>query len=91
MNRENLIKKIVKDTDISVIMVSTIFDSIFVNITEELLNDGDVSIPKFGKFSLTHRDARDGINPATKEVIEIEPRRYLRFKAKAFLRDALNK
>ena len=44
----------------------------------------------FGTFSVTERPAREGVNPLTKEKIQIEAKKSAKFKAGAELADALN-
>ena len=44
----------------------------------------------FGTFSVSERPAREGINPATKEKIQIAAKKVAKFKAGAELADALN-
>ena len=45
----------------------------------------------FGTFSINERPAREGINPATKEKIQIAAKKVAKFKAGTELADALNK
>lgn len=55
------------------------------------LKEGDkVAILGFGTFSVNERPAREGINPATKEKIQIAAKKVAKFKAGAELADALN-
>jgi DNA-binding protein HU-beta len=50
-------------------------------ITEELAGGGEVSLPGFGKFSVAHRKARQGRNPATGEAIQIAASKAPKFSA----------
>ena len=55
------------------------------------LKEGDkVAILGFGTFSVSERPAREGINPATKEKIQIAAKKVAKFKAGAELADAIN-
>ena len=50
------------------------------------LKEGDkVAILGFGTFAVTERPARTGINPATKEKIQIEAKKVIKFKPGAEL------
>ncbi len=50
------------------------------------LKEGDkVAILGFGTFSVNERPAREGINPATKEKIQIAAKKVVKFKAGAEL------
>lgn len=54
------------------------------------LKAGDkVALIGFGTFAVTERPARTGINPATKEKIQIEAKKVIKFKAGAELADAV--
>lgn len=63
---------------------------IFDQIKATLVQDGTVDINGFGKFSVSERAARTGVNPATKEKIEIAASKSAKFKASKTLKDALN-
>ena len=44
----------------------------------------------FGTFSVNERPAREGINPATKEKIQIAAKKVIKFKPGTELNDAIN-
>ena len=46
-------------------------ETVFTEIAKALAEGNTVEISGFGKFEVTERSARTGINPATKEKIEI--------------------
>ena len=55
------------------------------------LKEGDkVTILGFGTFSVNERPAREGINPATKEKIQIAAKKVVKFKAGAELAAGVN-
>ena len=55
------------------------------------LKEGDkVAILGFGTFSVNERPAREGINPATKEKIQIAAKKVVNFKAGAELAAGVN-
>lgn len=57
-----------------------------LNAVAEALKGGDkVALLGFGTFAVTERPARTGINPATKEKIEIAAKKVIKFKAGAEL------
>ena len=62
----------------------------FTATVEEALKGGDkVQLVGFGTFEVRHRDARTGINPSTKESIEIPAANVPAFKAGQALKDSL--
>ena len=63
----------------------------FVESVEEALKAGDkVQLVGFGTFEVKERPARTGLNPQTKEKIEIAASKAPTFKAGKALKDALN-
>jgi DNA-binding protein HU-beta len=66
------------------------FDA-FVDFISDACERGErCTIPGLGSFSVTHRNAREGRNPRTKEKITIPASKNVRFKAGKDLRDSLN-
>lgn len=63
--------------------------SVFDTIADTLKNDGTVDVFGFGKFTLAQRSARTGINPMTKEKIEIPASKSVKFKPAKTLKDAV--
>lgn len=64
----------------------------FTDTIVETLQKGDkVSLVGFGTFDVRHRAARQGLNPRTKEPIEIKASDAPAFKAGKAFKDALNK
>ncbi len=66
-----------------------VVNEVFAEITETLADGGEISISGFGKFEVKTRPARTGINPATKETIEIPESKAPAFKASKALKEAV--
>ncbi len=66
------------------------FDAIFGHIQETLAGGDKVQIAGFGTFQVSHRAARKGRNPKTKEPIQIPASKSVRFKPGKQLKDAVN-
>ena len=91
MNKTELIDKIAAGAGISKADSKKALDAT-VNALKEALIAGDkIQQVGFGTFSVNERPAREGINPATKEKIQIAAKKVAKFKAGAELADALNK
>ncbi len=67
------------------------FDAVFEAISGSLVDGDRVGIPGFGSFSISHRAARTGINPATRQPIQIAASNGVKFKPGKELKDAVNK
>ena len=91
MNKTELIDKIAAGAGISKADSKKALDAT-VNALKEALIAGDkLQLVGFGTFSINERPAREGINPATKEKIQIAAKKVAKFKAGAELADAINK
>jgi DNA-binding protein HU-beta len=63
----------------------------FVGYISEACQSGErCAIPGLGSFTVSHRKAREGRNPRTKEKIAIPASKNVRFKAGKDLRDVMN-
>jgi DNA-binding protein HU-beta len=89
MNKSELINSLSEETTFSKKDVSRVLDSL-TRIIERTLKKGEkVSITGFGSFWLSRRPARKGINPATKERINLPEVNVPRFKAGKNLREVV--
>ena len=62
-----------------------------LNAISGALKEGDkVAILGFGTFSLNERPAREGIDPSTKQKIQIAAKKVIKFKAGAELAASVN-
>jgi len=59
-------------------------------VTEELAKGGKVQLVGFGTFDVHDRQAREGINPRTREPMQIPASKAPRFKVGKALKDAVN-
>jgi len=66
------------------------FDVAFETIKAQLQTGNRVQIQGFGSFSISHRAARTGRNPATGATIQIAASNNVKFKAGKELKEAVN-
>lgn len=71
LNKNDLAKKVREEYRCTGKDCKQIVSDIFEEIAKNLADGKDVSINGFGKFEVRERAARKGINPATKEEIDI--------------------
>ncbi|HMS73084.1 MAG TPA: HU family DNA-binding protein [Baekduia sp.] len=64
-------------------------DAMLDVIEETLARGADITIPGFGKFHVTDRSARQGVNPRTGEPIQIAASRVPKFTAGSGLKKAV--
>jgi DNA-binding protein HU-beta len=65
-------------------------DAALETIPDALQRGSDVAFTGFGKFSVSERSARQGVNPATGEKIQIAASRVPKFTAGSQLKSAIN-
>ena len=90
MNKTELIEKIAAGSGLTKTDAKKALDATVEAIKETLIAGDKIALVGFGTFSVNERPAREGINPATKEKIQIEAKKVAKFKAGAELADALN-
>lgn len=71
INKEILVDMVADKTGMAKKDIEIVVDNIVDVIMDALHQDRKVTIASFGTFKVTHRAAREGINPQTKERIMI--------------------
>ena len=90
MNKSELVNAIAAGAGLSKADAKKALDVTLSAIADALKKEEKVALLGLGNFAVTERPARTGINPATKEKIEIAAKKVIKFKAGAELADALN-
>ena len=90
MNKTELIEKIAAGSGLPKTEAKKALDATVAAIQEALVAGDKVALVGFGTFSVGERPAREGINPLTKEKIQIAAKKVAKFKPVAELADALN-
>ena len=90
MNKGDLISAVAASTGSSKADAGRAIDAVTSAIAGELGSGGSVSLVGFGTFSVSHRAARMGRNPATGEAIQINASNVPKFKAGKALKAACN-
>ena len=90
MNKTELIASVAQKSDLTKKDAEKAVKAVFEAITESLIEGDKVQIIGFGTFEVRQRKAREGRNPRTKEVIQIESSKTPTFKAGKQLKDLVN-
>lgn len=90
MNRNELAQQVAEQAGIEKSQATKAVDAVFETVAGELQNGGEVSVSGFGKFSVSDRAARQGVNPATGEKIQIKASKAAKFSAASGLKTKLN-
>ena len=90
MNKTELIDKIAEGAGLTKADAKKALEATTAAIMDALVAGDKVALIGFGTFSVNERPAREGINPATKQKIQIAAKKVAKFKAGADLDEALN-
>lgn len=89
MNKTELVNAIAAAAGLSKADSKKALDATLDAIAGALKADDKVALLGFGTFAVSERPAREGINPATKEKIQIAAKKIVKFKAGTELADAV--
>jgi DNA-binding protein HU-beta len=91
MNKQAVVDAVADKTGLSKKDSEMAVAAVLEIITDELQGKGTVAFTGFGTFSTSDRKARQGVNPATGEKIQIAATTVPKFKAGKSLKDAVKK
>lgn len=89
MNKAELTAEVAGKTGMTQSQAGEALEATLQAIEGALARGGEVNITGFGKFSVAHRGARQGRNPATGETIQIGPSKSPKFSAGAKFKKAV--
>lgn len=89
MNKTEMIKVVANKTGYTQKDVAAVVDAMVATVVDTVASGDDVRIAGFGTFGVTERAAREGINPQTKEKIQIAATKSPKFKASSSFKDAV--
>ncbi|RCL03680.1 MAG: DNA-binding protein HU-beta [Candidatus Tokpelaia sp. JSC161] len=90
MNKKELVTSIAEKVGLSKIQAGLVIDAFISSVIATLKEGGSVRIPGFGSFEVMRREASKGVNPLTREVIDIPARNVPKFKPGNFLKESVN-
>ena len=91
MNKTELIEKIAAGAEITKADAKKALEATVAAIKDALAEGDKVQLVGFGTFAISEKPAREGINPSSKEKIQIPAKKVAKFKAGAELAAAVNK
>lgn len=89
VNKDALVDAIASKNDLSKKDVENVIETLLEKITEEIRTGNKVTLTGFGTFRVSARAAREGINPQTKEKIQIPAMTVPKFTAGKALKEAV--
>jgi DNA-binding protein HU-beta len=89
VGKDDLVRDVAERSGLSGADAKRALDAALKAIEEQLSSGNEVRLTGFGKFSVSHRDARTGRNPQTGETMQIAAKKVPRFSAGAELKKAV--
>jgi DNA-binding protein HU-beta len=89
MNKTEFINAVAEKSGLSKIDAKKAVEAFVETVSNELKEGGKVTLLGFGSFSVAEKSARKGVNPKTKQPIEIPARKSVKFKAGAELTELI--
>lgn len=89
MNKSELISAVAAEAGLSKVDAKKAIEAFVSTVTNTLASGDKVALIGFGTFSVTEKSARTGINPATKQAINIPAKKVAKFKAGAELNNKI--
>ncbi|MGA2319506.1 MAG: HU family DNA-binding protein [Solirubrobacteraceae bacterium] len=90
MTKNELAEQVAERTGLPASQARELVDTTIELVSDELAAGGEVALAGFGKFSVSHRAAREGRNPSTGETIKIAASKAAKFSAASALKKRLN-
>lgn len=89
MNKDALVTEIAGKTELSKKDIELVVDTMTEVITKAIKGERKVTLTGFGTFRTSKRASREGINPQTKEKIQIPAMTVPKFTAGKALKEAV--
>ncbi len=89
MNKAEFVDKLAEKGKTTKKMATEAIELVFSTIGEALVNGDEIAVPGFGKFSVVVRKARSGLNPQTKQKINIPETKAAKFIAAKALKESI--
>lgn len=89
MNKTEFINAVAEKSGLNKVDAKKAVEAFVETVSSELKEGGKVALLGFGSFSVAEKSARKGVNPKTKQPIEIPARKSVKFKAGAELTEII--
>ena len=90
LTKADMVDHIVKQMGLTRQQGRLIVDSFFTELSDSLIGGKEVKLSGFGNFELKDKKRRPGRNPKTGELVPVQARRVVTFKAGQKFRQLVN-
>jgi DNA-binding protein HU-beta len=89
MTQSEVINHFAEKTGLKRAQIKELFDELANLASTEVKDNGEFTLPGFGKLVRSERKAREGRNPATGETIQIPAKTTLKFRVGKGMKDSI--
>ena len=89
MNKTEFVAEVAEKAQLTKKDAAAAVEAVLDTLTEQMKKKEDVAFVGFGTFKVNHREAREGINPRTKEKVMYPAKDVPLFKPGKALKDAV--
>ncbi|MDX1535329.1 MAG: HU family DNA-binding protein [Candidatus Spechtbacterales bacterium] len=89
MTKDELLDSLANKAGVTKKDANEVLNAFTDTVTDALVKGDTVTLTGFGTFSVSHRKARQGVNPATGEKLQIPAMDVPKFKAGKTLKEAV--
>ena len=89
MTQTEIVSALAEKTGLTKAQTKDFFNAMSDLATSEVRNNGEFTIPGFGKLVKAHRKAREGRNPATGATIKIPAKTTVKFRVGKAMKDSV--
>ncbi len=89
VNRTQLVEALAEDAGVSKTQAERFVTSFIAVVTKHLKKGADINITGFGSFKKVKRNARNGVNPKTRQPLKIAATNSVSFKVGKTLKEAV--
>lgn len=90
MSKKDLIDAVARDAELTKDKAGEVVDAVINHVQNTLKDGGEVRMPGFGSFKITHRPARKARNPQTGKEMDLPASNVPKFQASQKLKDFIN-
>lgn len=90
MTQTDIVNGLAEKTGLKKAQVKEVFNALAAMAAAEVNENGEFTLPGFGKLVKATRKARDGRNPATGAVIKIPAKTTVKFRLGKAMKDAVS-
>ena len=91
MNKSELVRKVAEGAGLNAESAKKALDATIAAVKEALVAGDKAQLVGFGTFAVKERPARQGVNPATGEKIQIAAKKVVKFNAGSEFEESVNK